>query len=376
MGLYLGRCDACHRDGPARWFDRRLLCAKCADLALLKLIAETCVCGRVEKNGMAIDLELRLQGIGGSDVAAILGVDSDEREIWSVYNKKTGLLEPEPDEGTQMRRNIGKDLEQAIVRSYTRMTGHEAEWFDKTIQHPTRSWQVGSPDALSPSAKKPVVGIDAKNVAFDQRHLWGHPDDKNAIIPERYEWQTRWYMSLLDIDDWDIIALLGGSDLRIFRIERDLRLERQMLGEVENFWLNHVVPRVPPEFNYSRAAKDFVHSRYPQNRATVRIATEQEAALLERYGQVRAEAKLLDQDRKEMETKLKDAVGDDSGVRSDDHTFTWKKPNDSSVTDWASMARNLWDRFVPLNSDIAWEEQVEMFTRAKPLARRVWFSGE
>jgi predicted phage-related endonuclease len=322
-----------------------------------------------------IDLELRSQGIGGSEVAAVLGYDSDEREIWSIYNRKIGLPEPEVDPEMRMRRAIGKDLEQSIVRSYTRMTGHRAEWFDKTVQHPDRPWQIGSPDAISPSAAAPESGIDAKNVAFDQRFLWGHPNERDAHFPERYEWQARWYMSLLDVDDWHIIALLGGSDLRIFTVERDMQKERQMLAEVEEFWIRHVVPRVPPEINYSRSARDYVHAMHPRERGIVRVATDLECALLAQYQLARETLTATEQEKKRLETEIKAAIGDDEGIKSDDYRFTWKMTKDSERTDWKALALHLWTEFAPIEAKPFSEHQAQ-YIETKPGERRVWFSGD
>lgn len=322
-----------------------------------------------------IDLELRSQGIGGSEVAAVLGLDTDEREIWSVYNKKIGIPEPEADPETRMRWAIGKDLEQSIVRSYTRMTGHRAEWWDKTVQHPDRPWQIGSPDALSPTAASPESGIDAKNVAFDQRFHWGHPGERDERFPERYEWQARWYMSLLDVDYWHIIALLGGSDLRIFTVERDMRKEREMLAQVESFWIDHVVPRVPPEINYSTSARNYVHALYPRNRGIVRAATDLERELLGQYQHAREVAKLAEQEQARLETVLKDTVGEDDGIRSDEHLFTWRTIADTEHTDWKALAIHIYTEYAPITA-LPFAEHQAKFIRVRENSRRIRFSGD
>jgi predicted phage-related endonuclease len=321
-----------------------------------------------------IDLELKSRGIGGSEVAAILGLDSDEREIWSVYNKKIGMAEPEVDESTAMRRAIGKDLEQALVHSFSRMTGRRVEWWDKTIQHPERPWQVGSPDALSPSADAPLLGIDAKNVSFDQRYLWGHPDDDDPFFPERYEWQCRWYMSLCDVDEWQIIALLGGSDLRIYKIERDLNIEREMLRDVECFWFNHVLKRVPPDINYSRSARDYVHARYPRSNGKVRLATEEEIAMLTELNRIREAEKMIEQARKETETRVKTAIGEEKGIRSAHYRATWNAPKDTAVVDWRALAADVYGEYVPIDG-AKWADMIAKHTTMKPAPRRFLFTN-
>ena len=367
-----GPCEIC-RGVPAQWFDRRALCAKCARRAYAELYEETM--GRGCGVGLMIDHELRSQGIGGSEIAAVMGYDSDERERWHVWSQKNGIAEREVDPEARMRREIGKDFQESIVRSWVRITGHRAEWWDKTMRHPDRPWQIGSPDALSPTVASPQLGIDAKNVAYDQRFLWGHPDERDAHFPERYEWQARWYMSLVDVDNWDIIALLGGSDLRIFRVERDMAKERQMLAEAEEFWIRHVVPGVPPEINYSRAARDYVHAIYPRERGIVRVATDLERDLLAQYQLARETEKAAEREKKRLETELKMAVGDDEGIKSEDYKLTWKVTKDSERTDWKALAIGLYTEYAPITA-LPFAEHQAKFIETKPGERRIWFSGD
>src|SRR5436305_365105 len=78
-----------------------------------------------------IDTAIRARGIGGSEVAAIMGLDS-RRDAFSVYLDKLGLVRRSAPSG---RMKWGKRIEQAIAEAYGEETGQEVEWCDETTTH-------------------------------------------------------------------------------------------------------------------------------------------------------------------------------------------------------------------------------------------------
>lgn len=119
-----------------------------------------------------IDHAVRARGIGGSEIAAILGLDP-RRDAYSVWAEKLGLVRRKP---PNERMEAGKFLEQGIAHWYAARTHRQVSWCDETTCHPDREWQVATPDALigidGPWAPW-AGGLDCKNVAFDQRDKWG-----------------------------------------------------------------------------------------------------------------------------------------------------------------------------------------------------------
>src|SRR5262249_36732423 len=163
--------------------------------------------------------------IGGSEIAAILGMDP-RRDAYSVYVEKLGLIR-RPAPGARMR--WGKRIEQCIAQAYAEETNQQVEWIDETRVNRDREWQVCTPDAMvvDPNAaawgRRYIRGVDAKNVAWDQAHLWGEPGTDS--VPDPIFLQCQWYCSAEDLPWWDVAALFGGNDLRIYPIKRDPEIE-------------------------------------------------------------------------------------------------------------------------------------------------------
>ena len=305
-----------------------------------------------------IDHEIRGRGVGGSEVAAILGLDS-RRDAYSVYVEKVGLLERK-DRSGDPRMARGHRFEQSIVKWYGELTGQRTVWWDRSIAHPSRQWQVMSPDAF---ALKPdctytepegftidtmrsmaARGIDAKTCAWDQRVNWGEPDGENdsEAVPIYNALQAVWYMSGLDLPAWDIACAFDMDTLKIYTIPRDMALEDTVLEQVERFWTRNVVARVPPIPGHTPATTEALSRIYPRHRADVRYATPEEAELLLQLRLAREDFERAKKQRDGIENRIKAAIGEHEGINTlDGGGITWRKEKDTRGTDWEGVAREL-----------------------------------
>jgi predicted phage-related endonuclease len=309
-----------------------------------------------------IDPEIRRLGIGGSEIGAIFGVDSN-RDAFSVWAAKKGGLPPsEPDE----RMRIGKALEPGVLELYEYVTGRSVKYCDQTSVHPERPWMVYTPDALCIAERR---GVDAKVVAWDQRRLWGPTVDD---IPERITLQCWWYMAALDYDVWDVAALVGDGLPRVYEIRRDREGERVMLQRVEEFWRRFIVGDDMPPIGTSTHAGAWLQRAFPRHQSPdLRTATDEEMLLLGRYAAVRVTEKAAKDARAELENRIKLAIGDREGLVWPTGKFTWRKTKDKIVTDWKSMAKGLAQQY--LADDEARATLTGIYTRPEEGQRRIYF---
>ena len=277
-------------------------------------------------------------GIGGSDVAAILGFH-ETRDAFTVWMEKRNRFEREP---PTPNMKLGKLFERGIVDYYAEMTGREMVWCDETRQHPDRPWMIYTPDALCAYEKR---GVDAKLVSWHQRRLWG---DDEFTIPMRVRLQCLWYMAALDYPVWDVAALFGLEEPRIYTLDRDLEMEEEILYQVERFWRDSIIGDQQPPMGASKENARLLQQRFPQAVEDIRDADEREVALLESYSALRQREKPLvaeiNHARAILEGRAQDghrsAKGELPGVE-EKGKFTWKNAKDSAVTDWEPLARTL-----------------------------------
>ena len=281
--------------------------------------------------------ELTKAAIGGSEVAAILGLDPlrSGHDIWLV---KKGLVTVQPN----YRMIKGKCLERGIIELYAHVTNQEIVWIDKTAINATRPWQSYTPDALvinrNPNEFEYKKGVDAKLVSYDQRHKWGETVDE---IPKSAFLQALWYANGMDLPAWDIAAMIGDDDdPRIYTVDRDPELEEVILAETETWWKKYLVGNEEPPLGASEATGDWIRQKYPRANSRIRQATDAEIAWMRKYNAIRETQKPLEQSRQELENLLINAVGEDAGIICGQGKFTWKK-TESGGTDWKGLATML-----------------------------------
>lgn len=183
----------------------------------------------------------RQSGIGGSDIAAILGL-SKWRTAADVYlSKVTEVEEDDADESEQ--QFIGKEVEQSILNIYEKRTGQPVVRTIGMERHPDVSYFIGSYDGVAFHEMGRYV-VDAKNVDVSRAPEWGA--DGSGNCPEDLALQMLWYMGIGGFQKGDLAALIGGRNFRIVTIDRADDLIRWMQAEADRFWNEHVLKGVPP----------------------------------------------------------------------------------------------------------------------------------
>ncbi len=308
-----------------------------------------------------IDHDLRNLGIGGSEVAALFGADEFKTafDVWAY--KKGGLKYAE---APNIRMLVGKCLERGVLDLYTHITGRKLEYCDVTSRNPERPYMVYTPDALCVDEPR---GVDAKVVFWDQRRKWGLDADQ---IPLRVVFQCYWYMAAMSYPRWDVCALVGEGEPRIYTIERDLEAEGIMLERVEEWYCRYILGNERPPIGNSDEAARWLQQAYPTHkRPDLRTATPEEVEALTHYVQVRLAQKALQAERGALEIQIKEWIADREGLEWEDGVFTWRKTKDGETTDWKSMAIALLHNFI--KEPEARTAVLADYTKPKPGTRRI-----
>jgi predicted phage-related endonuclease len=263
--------------------------------------------------------------------------------------EKTGQL-PRVDNPTE-RMAAGKRFEEPIARWYSERTGAPVQWWDRTLAHPSRPWQVFSADAwvlkdggaqiqdYGDIAARAVGGEDSKMVSWDQSDAWGI--DGSDEVPERVAIQAQWSCSAADLPFWDIAGAFSMSELRIYRIHRDLELEAMLLEAVEYFWRHHVLARVPPRPGGSPATTEALRRLYPRNTQALRCATAEEYPLVEELKRAKAAKKKAEAECTAAENVIKAQIGEADGLLIGKDKLTFKRCADTVGVSWMEVAQEL-----------------------------------
>lgn len=254
----------------------------------------------------------RETGIGGSEIAAIMGLSPNRTKV-DVYCEKRGLVPPfQPDE----RMRMGTLLQPVVCQIYEEDTGEKVTWFDKTVRHRKEPIVIGSPDGLLPRKR----GFEAKTAGLDQAWRWGNDGDE---IPEEYIIQSQWYMLLTGYQEWVVQALIGGSIARRFTLQADADLQAELLDEGRKFWRDHMEPGKMPTLDHSRSAKAYLARQFPKDVEPIRDATPEEIELLHAIRRRKEEIKYLNNELEAESNQLREKIGNARGIVGGNHKALW-----------------------------------------------------
>lgn len=199
-------------------------------------------------------LQARRKGIGGSDVAAICGLNPYRSAI-QVYLDKLGLAE-DVEENQAMR--WGKLLEGTIADEFARLTGLPCRKVEAILQHPEHEWALVNIDRLIEPEGQAQGVLEVKNASAYMAKAW-----EEGEAPQHYITQLQWGMFVTGLD-WGYFApLIGGNNLLVDkRMDLDRELIEPMVKICSDFW-QMVTLRTPPAPDGSDASTNALKLMYP-----------------------------------------------------------------------------------------------------------------
>ena len=260
-------------------------------------------------------LEQRKHGVGGSEVAAIMGL-SPWKTATQLWLEKTGRIEP-ADISDKPYVEFGNIMEPVI-----------GDWYRE--KYPDRT--VRRVNAICKSLKRPWAQASLDYEVKDGL-VWGVLEIKTARtaadwqdgVPAYYLTQIMHYMQVTNRPFADVAVFFRDTcEFKCFRVDYDQEDGAAVQAAVDDFWLNYVVAGVMPQVvgtageaaaltdYYGKGDGEFKHLF--DSDVDEAIAAYQDAA--EREKQAHA-------DKTEAATKLIAAIGDAKGIITDVAKVTW-----------------------------------------------------
>jgi len=255
-------------------------------------------------------LKARRRGIGGSDVAGILGVSKwrTPRDIW-LSKIETG----EPDDSPSVQQMIGTALEPHVLDQYARQTGRHVRKSHRIL---TRDHYLLA--SLDATAAGRIIEIKtARN-----QDGWGDPGSDD--IPTEYWLQVQHYLHVAEADHCDLAVMFlnqPNPQAEIYPIKRSADYN-DIAQQLLDWWGRHVIGNAEPEPVNSAECND----RWRRSVAgKVTASSETETALGE-LRSVRVRLADLKERQDQLETQIKTAMADaDSLVSpSGEVLATWR----------------------------------------------------
>lgn len=284
-------------------------------------------------------LAQRRKGIGGSDVAAIMGL-SPWRGAYEVWAEKSGLIES-PDISDKPSVMWGNILEPVVGEHYAdNHPDREVRRVNAVCQSIERPWAQAS---LDYEVKDPDLGwgiLEIKTAGFRSAGEW---DDG---VPLFYLTQVTHYMDVTGRPFADVAVLIGGQDYREYRIMRDEDDIKSVHEAVDGFW-SKVENGEAPDIDGSAGEAEALFRRYPSSKGDMLSPNEtpQEVTDFIYYKE------LADSAKKRLNTAsdaLKEYIGDNRGVACGNRVITWSRGTKSSFDEksFRNDHPELYDKYI------------------------------
>lgn len=218
-----------------------------ADLATQRRVTPTAV--RVLPADADRDtwLAARRNGIGSSDVAAILGV-ADRNTAVHVFRDKRGELVDDAGEAAFW----GTILEDPVAREWARRQRSVIQRVG-LVAHVDEPWMMSTLDrqVLECPMDRSVrtrCALEVKCRSAFKAHRW------RSDVPDDVLAQAVWQMAVTGYDHIHVAVLIGGNEFKQTVVRRDEAMERFVLGEVGRFRDEHLLAGVEPPWDLDKAA--------------------------------------------------------------------------------------------------------------------------
>lgn len=256
-------------------------------------------------------LDERRKGIGGSDVAAILGESKYSSPLKVYKDKVDGIREDVSDKVTVRK---GKDLE-AFVRNIHCVPYFNAIGYD--VVHPHHifvnkhfPWIRANLDGLAVVKENEFGfrGISETNIVIEIKWVsewaedaWG--DERYGGVPVHYYMQVQTYMAVTGAKKAIVFALFDKHwEVKTYEVKRNEATIARILNETEKFYKQNMCMKVAPTIKASIDTVEVVEEVKKYTKPT--IASDEMAEMAAQYLTTVSESKALETQASQLKDTL------------------------------------------------------------------------
>jgi putative phage-type endonuclease len=242
---------------------------------------------------------LRHQYIGGSDAAAVVGMNAWVSP-YALWAEKTGRL---PGFEGNLATEVGTYLEEFVAQKFVAETGKKVRKSNQSWFNDQYPWAIANID-------REIVGEDA-GLEIKTTSELNIKKFKGGEYPANYYCQCMHYMAVMGYEKMYLAVLVLGQAFYWFEIERNEAEIESLIGAEVDFWQNYVLTNTPPPVDGSDSTSQTLAEIYEtNNEGCTLFGFESEARAYIDIGRKIKELKELQEQHKnallaEMEGKVK-----------------------------------------------------------------------
>lgn len=256
---------------------------------------------------------LRASTIGGSDAAAILGLNP-YKSPYALWAEKTGKVIPE-DVSQKEAVRLGTDLEEYVAKRFTEATGKKVRRENYTVFRDDMPYAHANYDRIVIGER---AGLEIKTTnALNLKKF------KNGEYPANYYVQCCHYLLVSGLDRWYLAVLVLGVAFKVFTIERDEAELAALKMAEENFWYQ-VQNDLPPEIDGMDSTLDALNAEFPASEPDSEMDLTGCAVDLAILDECTQQIKALEEKKAAAQARIMEAMGTAERGGYGSYRVTWK----------------------------------------------------
>ena len=261
-------------------------------------------------------LEDRRKGIGGSDVATVLGLNK-YKSVYQLWLEKTGQIEVTSAQSEAAY--WGNTLEEVVAEEFSKRTGKKVRRRNRVFEHSKYPF-------LRANIDRDIVGENAVLECKTANQYLANEWDEDEI-PIQYICQVQHYMNVLNLDYVYFAVLIGGQKFIWKKMERDQELIDMITEKLVEFWTENVEKEIEPAIDGLKATSDFLTQRYldtEDNQTELNAIFDEKIANL---AHLKGDKKIIEENITLLENELKQALGKSDATIgiTPNNIVSWKK---------------------------------------------------
>ena len=255
-------------------------------------------------------LALRHKYIGGSDAAAVVGLNS-YMSAYSLWAEKTGRL---PGFEGNLATEVGTYLEDFVAQKFAEVTGKKVRKCNLSWFNDKYPWAIANID-------REIVGEDALLEIKTTSEL-NMKKFKGGEYPSNYYVQVMHYLGVTGKERGYLAVLIGNREFKWFAIDRD-EAEINALMDAERTFKMYVDSDTPPIADGASSTADTLSALYP-NSCDIAIGIGSFEKDLDNYFRLKAQADELDKQINGIANRIKAHLGECERGEGEKYKVSWK----------------------------------------------------
>lgn len=264
-------------------------------------------------------LEARKNGIGGSDAAAILGLNPWKSPL-ALYNEKIGLLESDSLDDKEYVE-WGNILEPVIAEKYEKVTGRQLHYPGPFViqQNENYPHMLATVDRFIVDCANTLGVLEIKTTSAYAEKKW------DIEPPEHYQIQLQHSLIVTGLTQGSFALLVGGQKFIWMDVPKNEAFCALLIEKEQEFW-HRLETGNPPEADGSESTKEAIRRLYPKDSGeTIQLPAYLQSDAL-KLEAVKAAIKDAKEAKQLYENRIQAAIGGASiGLFPDGTGFSFKQ---------------------------------------------------